>query len=89
MSNDAPVMETLMLVLNKHCLDCNLFHKIINHHGSCISISERPRINHLNNKPPHDKTIKMACAPSEDRSAWASAQSDQSLHCPHEESLGP
>ena len=23
------------------------------------------------------------------RSAWASAQSDQSLHCPHEESLGP
>ena len=23
------------------------------------------------------------------RSAWASAQSDQSLHCPHEETLGP
>ena len=23
------------------------------------------------------------------RSAWASAQSDQSLHCPHEESLDP
>ena len=23
------------------------------------------------------------------RSAWASAQSDQGLHCPHEESLGP
>ena len=33
------------------------------------------------NKPPRDKTNKMACAPSED--------SDQSLHCPHEESLGP
>ena len=29
----------------------------------------------------------MACAPSEDRSAWASAQSDQSLRCPHEETL--
>ena len=29
------------------------------------------------------------CAPSEDRSAWASAQSDQSLRCPHEETLGP
>ena len=28
------------------------------------------------------------CAPSED-SAWASAQSDQSLRCLHEESLGP
>ena len=27
------------------------------------------------------------CAPSEDRPAWASAQSDQSLHCPHEEVL--
>ena len=28
-------------------------------------------------------------APSEDRSAWASAQSDQSLRCLHEESLSP
>ena len=29
-------------------------------------------------EPPRDKTDKMACAPSEDRSAWTSAQSDQS-----------
>ena len=29
-------------------------------------------------EPPRDKTNKMACAPSEDRSAWASTQSDQS-----------
>ena len=29
-------------------------------------------------EPPHDKTNKMACAPSED-----------SDHCPHEESFGP
>ena len=29
------------------------------------------------------------CAQRRLRSAWASAQSDQSLHCPHEESLGP
>ena len=28
-------------------------------------------------------------APSEDRSAWASTQSDQSLRCPHEEALSP
>ena len=34
-------------------------------------------------EPQHDKT-NNGCAPSED-----SAQSDQSLHCPHEESLGP
>ena len=31
----------------------------------------------LKNEPPHDKTNKMTCAPSEDRSAWASVQSDQ------------
>ena len=30
---------------------------------------------------PHDKTNKMACAPSEDSSAWASVQSDQSSLC--------
>ena len=28
-------------------------------------------------EPPHDKTNKMICAPSEDRSAWAATQSDQ------------
>ena len=40
-------------------------------------------------EPPDDKTNKMICAPSEDRSDWASAQPDQSLRCPYEESLGP
>ena len=43
-------------------------------------------------EPPHDKTNKMACAPSEDSDQTghpASAQSDQSFRCPHEESLGP
>ena len=29
------------------------------------------------------------CAQRRLRSAWTSAQSDQSLRCPHEESLGP
>ena len=29
------------------------------------------------------------CAQRRLRSAWASAQSDQSLRCPHEETLGP
>ena len=32
-------------------------------------------------EPQHDKTNKMTCAPSEDRPAWASAQSDQSSQC--------
>ena len=35
------------------------------------------------NETPHDKTNKMTCAHSED------SQSDQSLPCPHEETLGP
>ena len=39
--------------------------------------------NVFENEPPHDKTNKMACAPTK------TDQSDQSLCCPHEESLGP
>ena len=38
--------------------------------------------------PVHDKTNDM-CAQRRLGSTWASAQSDQSLRCPHEESLGP
>ena len=32
----------------------------------------------MTNEPQHDKTNKMACAPSEDWSAWASTQFEQS-----------
>ena len=39
-------------------------------------------------EPRHDKTNKRVCAKRRLRSAWASAQSDQSLRCPHEETLG-
>ena len=39
-------------------------------------------------EPQHDKTNRMTYAPSED-SGWASAPSDQSLRCSHEETLGP
>ena len=35
------------------------------------------------------KPTKWVCGPQRLRSAWASTQSDQSLRCPHEESLGP
>ena len=47
---------------------------------------------HLYFEPPHDKTNKMTdslCTQRRLRSAWASAHSDQSPRCPHEESLGP
>ena len=39
--------------------------------------------------PRHNKTNKWLRAQRRLRSAWASAQSDQSLRCPHEEALGP
>ena len=40
--------------------------------------------------PPHDKTDKNdLCTQGRLRSAWASTQSDQHLHCPYEETLGP
>ena len=35
------------------------------------------------------KPTKWVCTRQRLRSAWASSQSDQSLCCPHEESLGP
>ena len=40
-------------------------------------------MSHLMTKP-----TKWVCAQRRLRSAWASAQSDQSLRCPHEETLG-
>ena len=40
-------------------------------------------------EPVYDKTNKMTCAQQRLRSAWESAQSDQSLSCPHEEALAP
>ena len=39
-------------------------------------------------EPPHDKTNKMTVHPAKTQSI-PSAQSDQSLRCPHEESFGP
>ena len=38
------------------------------------------------NEPPHDKTNKIACAPSEDSDQPGHPPSLISLHCPHEES---
>ena len=41
-------------------------------------------------EPPHDKNQQRGmCAQRRLRSAWASAQSDQSFRGPHEETLGP
>ena len=54
-----------------------------------LSVQYHSETHIITNESTHDKTHKMACAPTEDRSAWASAQADQSLRCPHEERLGP
>ena len=36
---------------------------------------------HVRYDPQHDKTNKVLCAQRRLRSAWATAQSDQSLRC--------
>ena len=48
---------------------------------------ERMSIRHMSRDM--TKPTKSVCAQRRLRSAWASAQSDQSLRCPQEESLGP
>ena len=50
-----------------------------------------PRTETCTPKSPMLKQVqqKWLCAQRRLRSAWASAQSDQSLRCPHEERLGP
>ena len=42
-------------------------------------------------EPPHDKTNKMARGPNDDsdQPGHPPSLSDQSLRCPHEETLGP
>ena len=40
-------------------------------------------------EPRHDKTNKVSVRPAKTQISLVSAQSDQSLCCPHEESLGP
>ena len=40
-------------------------------------------------EPPHDKTNNVAVRPAKTQISLGIHQSDQSLRCPHEESLGP
>ena len=63
----------------------------------CSSLSDEKKMDynlHVKNIYQHlshdiTKPAKWLCAQRRLRSAWASAQSDQSLRCPLEESLGP
>ena len=63
-----------------------LFHWRMKSHLNVVM--EATRMNSLN-EPSHDKTNKMTVRPANTQISLASAQSDQSLRYPHEETLGP
>ena len=64
---------------------CILLSLHVNHSGCSL----QPVRNENKMSRDMTKPTKWLCAQRRLRSAWASAQSDQSLRCPHEESLGP
>ena len=66
-----------------YCNERRLKINIIVHHIGLFYLINRD-MSQIMTKP-----TKWLCAQRRLRSAWASAQSDQSLRCPHEESLGP
>ena len=75
-------------------LHCLLKGILIMMDGSTRQMWVKRCLNSLNLKtssyePPHDKTNKMACAPSEDSDQPGHPPSLISLRCPHEESWGP
>ena len=59
----------------------------VRHFGTCNK--QRNKSQSLLNETEHDWTNKLICAPNKDRSARASIKSDQSICCPHEETLDP
>ena len=70
-------LSCYILYLFTHCnqFQSNVIVIIIYHYAQHFFL-----ISKLTFEPLHDKTNEMTCAPSKDRSAWASTQSDQS-HC--------
>ena len=66
-----------------HMTKMFLNHKL-GHFSSSYNRQKRNMVSELY-EPQHDKL----CAQRRLRSAWASAQSDQSIRCPHDESLDP
>ena len=74
----------------------NISRKYHNHKSQSSSGTKRKRVpeeGETNAKPQLSRLVtkptKLPVCPRRLRSAWASAQSDQSLRCPHEEALGP
>ena len=54
-----------------------------------LSLWDAQYVVYVVNEPQHDKTNKMTSAQRKLRSAWTSGQSDQSLRCVREETMGP
>ena len=77
---DRPGQTVQILDQGLHCLQFPL------HHLDALFYGEATM---LKFELPHDKTNKMASAPSEDANQLGHPPSLISLHCPHEESLGP
>ena len=82
---NSPKFSDLLKLLS---IFCSLSHDIIfanqsNHYSHASQFPLKL------NEPPHDKTNKMACVPSENLDQPVHLPSLISLRCPHEESFGP
>ena len=79
----------IVFILNQQCVKKKSADRLANNvNCSLRSVCPKLRIIQFNAlvaeqkyEPPHDKTSKVAVRPARLRSAWESAQSDQSLRC--------
>ena len=76
-------LELFIITLPLSWYELNSVERDIHTNSSSSSSSSIPDLSHLMAKP-----TKWMCAQQRCRSAWASTQSDQSLCCLYEESLG-
>ena len=82
-------MKELVVLLIGQCMSLSVFSYSMYHWKAMIYSCASSCASTILFEPPHHKTNKNGlCAQGRLRSAWASAQSDQSLRCPHEESWG-
>ena len=80
--NSAPGLSSLGRFDNSGYTATHLYGMILLHYAAAKFI--KTKMSRDMTKP-----IKWLCGQRRLRSVWAFAQSDQSLRCPHEESLGP
>ena len=83
-------------IIKVHLVDINVFAKFYEIPSLPFQDIEKPKCRtdwqtdgQRENSIPHPHVYNDLCAQQRLRSDWASAKSDQSLRCPHEETLGP